>query len=49
MYITLTLTWSEKGVISSATGGTKFAITEAKRIPVVTFSTQYNRKLFELL
>ena len=44
------LTWSEDCVISSATGETKFAITETKLyVPVVTFSTEDNAKLLQQL
>ena len=46
----LTLTWSEDCVISSATGETKFRITDAKvYIPVLTLSTQDNAKLLRQL
>ena len=39
----LILTWSTDCVISSATGATKFVITDAKLyFPVVTLLTQYN-------
>ena len=38
--INLILTWSENCVISSATGATKFAITDKKLcVPIVTLST----------
>ena len=48
--IYLILTWSENFVISSATGETKFAITDTKLyVPIVTLSTQGNVKLFEQL
>ena len=41
--INLILTWSENCVIFSATGATKFEITDAKLyVPVVTLSTQEN-------
>ena len=41
--VNLILTWSPTCVISCATGGTKFRITETKLyVPVVTFSTQDN-------
>ena len=44
------LTWSKYCVISSATGKTKFKITETKLyIPVVTLSTQDNAKLLQQL
>ena len=44
------LTWSKYCVISSATGKTKFKITETKLyIPVVTLSTQENAKLLQQL
>ena len=44
------LTWSKDCVISSATGETKFAITEAKLyVPVVTSSAQDNAKLLQQL
>ena len=46
--IDLILTWSTDCVISSANGGTKFAITDTKRyVPIVTLSTQENVKLLE--
>ena len=46
--INLILTWSEDCVISSATGATKFKITDAKLyVPVVTLSTQDNEKLLQ--
>ena len=42
------LTWSEDCVISSATGATKFKITDAKlHAPVVTLLTQDNAKLLQ--
>ena len=48
--INLTLTWSEDCAISSATGETKFRITDAKvYIPVLTLSTQDNAKLLRQL
>ena len=48
--VNLILTWSKDCVISSATGETKFAITETKLyVPVVTLSTQDNAKLFQQL
>ena len=48
--INLILTWSEDCVISSATGATKFKITDTKLdVPVLTFSTQDNEKLLEQL
>ena len=44
------LTWSPTCVISSATGETKFKITETKLyVPVVTLSTQDNAKLLQQL
>ena len=46
----LLLTWSKDCVISSATGETKFKITETKLyVPVVTLSTQDNAKLLQQL
>ena len=43
--VNLILTWSKDCVISSATGETKFAITETKfYVPVVTLSTEDNGK-----
>ena len=46
--INLILTWSENGVISSATRITKFKITDTKLyVPVVTLSTQDNAKLLQ--
>ena len=46
----LILTWPKDCVISSATGETKFAITEAKLyVLVVTLSTQDNAKLLQQL
>ena len=48
--INLTLTWSENCVIFSATGATKFKITDTELfVPIVTLSTQDNAKLFEQL
>ena len=48
--VELILTWSKNCVISSATGETKFAITETKLyIPVVTLSTGDNAKLLQQL
>ena len=48
--INLTLTRSEDSIISSATGATKFKITDTKRyVPVVTLSTQDNEKLLQKL
>ena len=48
--VNLILTWSPTCVISSATGETKFKITETKLyVPVVTLSTQYNAKLLQQL
>ena len=48
--INLILTWSENCVVSSATGATKFKITDAKLyVPVVTLSTQDNAKLLQQL
>ena len=44
----LILTWSSTCVISSATGETKFKITETKLyVPVVALSTQDNAKLVQ--
>ena len=44
--VNLILRWSQTCVISSATGETKFKITEAKLyLPFVTLSTQDNAKL----
>ena len=41
---------SKRFVISSATGDTKFKITDTKRyVPVVTLSTQDNAKLLKQL
>ena len=46
--VNLILTWLPTCVISSATGETKFKITETKLyIPVVTLSTQDNAKLLQ--
>ena len=48
--VILILTWSPTCVISSATGETKFKITETKLyVPVVTLSTQGNAKLLQQL
>ena len=48
--VELVLTWSKNCVISSATGETKFAITETKLyVPVIALSTQDNVKLFQQL
>ena len=48
--INLALTWSENCVISSATGTTKFAITDTKPyVPVVTLSIEDNVKLLKQL
>ena len=48
--VNLILTWSPTCVISSATGETKFKITETKRyVPVVTLSKQDNAKLLQQL
>ena len=48
--VNLFLTWSKDCVISSATGETKFKITETKLyVPVVTLSTQDNAKLLQQL
>ena len=48
--VNLILTWSKDCVISSATGKTKFKITDTKLyVPVVTFSTQDNAKLLQQL
>ena len=44
--INLNLTWYEDCVISSATGETKFGITDAKPyVPVVTSRNRYQSKL----
>ena len=46
----LILTWSENCVISSATGKTKFEITDTKfYVPVVPSSTQNNAKQLDLV
>ena len=46
--INLILTWSKNCVISSATGKTKFAITDTKiYVLIVTLSNQDNAKLLE--
>ena len=46
--VNLILTWSKDCVISSATGETKFKITDTKLyVPVVTLSTQDNAKLLQ--
>ena len=48
--VNLILTWSKDCVISSATGETKFKITETKLyVPVVTLSTEDNAKLLQQL
>ena len=48
--VELILIWSKNCVISSATGETKFAITETKLyVPVVTLSTEDNAKLLQQL
>ena len=48
--VELILTWCKDCVISSATGETKFAITETKLyVPVVTLSTDDNAKLLQQL
>ena len=48
--INLILTWSENCVISSATGKTKYAITDTKLyVPVATFSAQDNPKRLQQL
>ena len=48
--INLTLTWSDKFVLSNYTKATTFAITDTKRyFPVVTFPTKDNAKLPEQL
>ena len=45
--VNLILTWSKDCVISSATGETKFAITETKAyVPVVTLSTEIMQNYF---
>ena len=46
--VNLILTWSTDCIISSATGETKFKITDTKLyVPVVTLSTQDNAKLLQ--
>ena len=46
--VNLILTWSPTCLISSATGETKFRITETKLyVPVVTLTTQDNEKLLQ--
>ena len=48
--VNLILTWSLTSVISSATGETKFKITDAKRyVPVVALSIQDNAKILQQL
>ena len=48
--VNIILTWSPTCVISSATGETKFKITETKLyVPVVTLSTKDNAKLLQQL
>ena len=48
--INIILTWSKGCVISSATGNTKFKMTDAKLyLPFVTLSTQNNAELLEQL
>ena len=48
--ISLDSTWSENYIISSATGKTKFAITDRKLyVPVLTLSTENNIKLLKPL
>ena len=48
--VNLILIWSSTCVISSATGETKFKITDTKLyVPVVTLSTQDNVKLLQQL
>ena len=48
--VNLILIWSPTCVISSATGETKFKITDTKfYVPVVTLSTQDNAKLLQQL
>ena len=48
--VNLILTWSKDCIISSATGETKFKITDAKLyVPVVTLSTQDNAKFLQQL
>ena len=49
-WINLILTWSENCVISSATGATKYAVTDKKLyIPAAALSTQDNTKLLTKL
>ena len=46
--VNLILTWSSTCVITNATGAGRFAITDTKLYdPVVTLSTQANRKLLQ--
>ena len=48
--VNLILAWSRDCVVSSATGETKFKITETKlSVPLVTLSTQDNAKLLQQL
>ena len=48
--INFILAWSEDCVITSATGTTKFKITDTKLyVPAVTLSTQDNAKLLQQL
>ena len=48
--INFILTWYENYVITSATGKTKFALTNTNRyVPVVTLSTEDNIKLLKEL
>ena len=48
--INLILTWSDKCVLSNDTKATTFAITDTKLyVPVVTLSTQDNKKLLQRL
>ena len=48
--INLTLTWSDKCVLSNDTKATTFAITDTKLyVPVVALSTQDNKKLLQRL
>ena len=50
MWNTLILTWSKSCVISSATGKTKFSITDTKlSLCFVTLSTEDNIKLLKQL
>ena len=45
--VELILTWSKNSIISSATGETKFVITETKLyVPVGTLSTEDNANYF---